>query len=225
MTDEVEPTLAAPLAGEPETTIARNHRVPRFRFAVVIAIGAICLGIGYGAGYLTPRGIGHAAPAAAAPPTTAAQPSDPSSGTDFSASTAPSPPVPAPADTSAYKTLTDVDFAQLTRDANPHVGEQHVIYGQVMQYDSSTGNGGFRANTSATYHDTGCDGCTYVSDYQANTVMVGDPSVIGSLLQNDTFTAYVTVLGTYTYSTTMGGELTVPKFRVDKITDVQHHRS
>ena len=119
-------------------------------------------------------------------------------------------PPPAPA-----KAITAREWALIARSPDAHSGESVVVYGQVTQFDSATGPTGFRANVDGVAHKVSYG----YADYDTNTVLTADTAAtLGDLVNKDLFKAEVTVLGSYTYETTMGGSMTVPKLAVQKIT-------
>jgi hypothetical protein len=57
------------------------------------------------------------------------------------------------------------------------------------------------------------------ADYDTNTVLSAtSASILNDLVQDDVFKAEVTVLGSYSYDTQIGGSTTVPSLAVTKIT-------
>lgn len=94
-----------------------------------------------------------------------------------------------------------------------HVGEAMIVYGQVTQFDSVTGTSGFRANIDGVRHQVSYG----YADYETNTILQGDPAALGDLVEGDLFRAEVVVGGTYTYETSLGGQMTVPTLAVSKI--------
>jgi hypothetical protein len=59
-------------------------------------------------------------------------------------------------------------------------------------------------------------------DYETNTMVTGDGAVLADVVQGDLLTAEVTVAGSWSYETTMGGTLTVPSLIVTKIEVTGH---
>ncbi|WP_233899187.1 PASTA domain-containing protein [Pseudonocardia dioxanivorans] len=118
------------------------------------------------------------------------------------------PPLPA-------KAITAREWALIARSPDAHIGEAVIVYGQVTQFDSATGPAGFRANVDGVAHKVSYG----YADYDTNTILVADTAAtLGDLVNKDLFKAEVTVLGSYTYETTMGGSTTVPKLAVQKVT-------
>ena len=93
-------------------------------------------------------------------------------------------------------------------------GEAIIIYGRVSQFDAATGTDSFRADVDGVRHRPSYG---YV-DYPTNTVLAGDVLALADLVEDDLFTAKVTVSGSTSYDTQIGGETTVPSLRVASIT-------
>lgn len=138
----------------------------------------------------TPQGPTATSPAASAP---AAQPAAP---------LAPAQPI------------TAHEWQKIAKDPAGHNGQRIVIYGEVTQFDASTGTGSFRANVDGIPHDSQSGFITYPT----NTMLDGDPSTLSDLVQGDTFKAEATVAGADTYTNTMGGSMTAPELTVTRIT-------
>jgi hypothetical protein len=90
-----------------------------------------------------------------------------------------------------------------------HQGQRLIVFGHVTQFDSVTGPTGFRANVDGVQHDEWYD-------YDTNTILQGRPRRT-DIVADDTFRAEVSVLGSYTYETPMGGSMAVPMLQVDSI--------
>jgi len=88
-----------------------------------------------------------------------------------------------------------------------------LLHGEVTQFDSGTGMNTFRANVGAARHDSS----ERYPTYPTNAILTGDERSLADLVEGDFFTATVTVAGEYSYTTTMGGALSVPLLQVDKI--------
>lgn len=74
------------------------------------------------------------------------------------------------------------------------------------RYDPATGTTQFRANTMASPQDRSYS-------YDNNTVVTGAANVLANVVEDDFVTMYVEVTGSHSYSTTMDGSTTVPKFQ------------
>jgi hypothetical protein len=141
------------------------------------------------------------------------------------AATVPSPPpatsVVIPATTIAAgpaKAITEREWQLIAKNPDPHIGERVIVYGQVTQFDSATGVTGLRANVGAKAKKASYGW----ADYDTNTVLTGTSDQLADVVQGDLFKAEVTVAGSYSYQTTMGGTLTAPSLSVTKI-DVTGH--
>lgn len=113
-------------------------------------------------------------------------------------------------DPSTYEQIGDRDFALLMKNPDAAAGRKLVVYGVVTQFDSGTGVDAFRANTAANPQ-----GRSY--NYDQNTMVTGAPDVLANVVEEDFVTMYVEVVGSLSYSTTMGGSTTVPKFKANII--------
>ena len=111
----------------------------------------------------------------------------------------------------SYKNLTSREWKLLAKDPASHKGKGYVVYGVVSQFDSATGVSAFRANVDGIRH-----GETY--EYETNTLMSGDESALDNLVEDDMFTARVTVVGSSSYDTQIGGHTNAPQLSVDSIT-------
>jgi len=112
-----------------------------------------------------------------------------------------------------YQSISSRTFKLLAKDPDSYISKTYVIFGEITQFDAATGTDAFRANTGPqklriTYG--------YV-DYSQNSVMNGTDSELTKLVEGDCFEAKVTVLGSYSYDTQVGGNTTVPLFQVDSI--------
>ncbi|GAA2886326.1 hypothetical protein GCM10010472_50660 [Pseudonocardia halophobica] len=116
------------------------------------------------------------------------------------------PPAPA-------RAITARDWALIAKSPDAHVGERIVAYGQVTQFDAATGTSAFRANVDGVVHKPSYG---YV-DYETNTFLNESGTLFAQLVKGDLFRAEVTVTGSYSYSTTMGGTMTVPQLQVTAI--------
>lgn len=109
-------------------------------------------------------------------------------------------------DPANYERLDERELALIARDPDSHVGRKIVIYGDVTQADSVTGNSRFRADVAA-----------YQSwewyDFDLNSVIsVKKPNLIANVVEDDLVELFVEVKGAMSYNTTMGGNTTVPEF-------------
>jgi hypothetical protein len=137
----------------------------------------------------------------------------PSSSTTYVAqapATTPAPPVVA----TPAKAITAREWQLIAKNPGGHVGERIVVYGQVTQFDAATGTTGFRANVDGVAHKVSYG----YADYETNTVLAAaSSSLLADVVEKDLFRAEVTVLGSYTYDTAIGGSSTAPKLQVTAI--------
>ncbi|MGC3993500.1 MAG: hypothetical protein QM779_05135 [Propionicimonas sp.] len=119
---------------------------------------------------------------------------------------------PEPAKTS-YKILSSRGFKLLAKDPDSYIGKTYIIHGEVTQFDSATGTDTFRADTGPKKLRISYG----FVDYEQNSILTGDKSKLKKLVEGDCFNAKVTVLGSYSYDTQIGGNTTVPLFEVDSI--------
>lgn len=90
-----------------------------------------------------------------------------------------------------------------------------IIYARVTQFDSATGPCTFRANVSHAQVGK--------YDYEHNTIFnAGDGltncDILDDVVAEDIVKVTVTVTGSLTYDTQVGGSTTVPEMQVVKIT-------
>ena len=121
------------------------------------------------------------------------------------------PPAPA-------KKISARDWQLIAKNPAAHTGERVIVYGKVTQFDAATGTSGFRANVDGVEHKPKYG----FADYETNTVLAGDEALLQEVVNGDLFKAESTVLGAYTYETTMSGQLTAPRLQVTKIDVIGH---
>ncbi|MEO3777295.1 hypothetical protein ABGB16_10675 [Micromonospora sp. B11E3] len=143
-----------------------------------------------------------AAPTTAAPTTAAPTSAAPS----LTKTTPPAKPKPP-----SYQTLSERRWKLVAKNPDAYLGKTYVVYGRVTQFDAATGTDSFRADVA---HRRMADEW----DYETNTMLTGSDSDLEDLVEDDTFRAKVTVLGSYSYDTQIGGQTTVPLLQVDSIT-------
>lgn len=176
--------------------LIRRARLALTIIGLILGLAAIVLST------VVSIGLGGAAPAPGPVPSTATV--EPAPVTP-AAVPAPAPP-PAPA-----KAITAREWLKLAKDPGAHVGESIIVYGHVTQFDSATGTDSFRASVDGVRHQQSYE-------YQTNTFLTGDATVLADVVADDMFKAEVVVGNPYTYTTTMGGQTTVPTLMVTKIT-------
>jgi hypothetical protein len=144
----------------------------------------------------------EAARAATEAPTATAKPTKP---------TTQPPAKPTKPAAPAYRKITTREWKLIAKDPDAYAGERLVVYGVVTQFDSATGTDGFRADVDSRKHAD-------AYEYDTNTVLTGDSARLAELVKDDMFSARVTVVGSYSYDTQIGGNTTVPQLQVDGIT-------
>jgi len=124
----------------------------------------------------------------------------------------PAPVTPAPEKT-VYKAISTSDFAELAQNPDAYSGQHCIVYGEVTQFDSATGDFTLRANTGATKKkiESGA------ADYRVNSILSGTKEGFAKLADGDVFSANVTILGSFSYDNQGGEKRTVPSFLVDSI--------
>jgi hypothetical protein len=169
--------------------------------AAVVAMLATSYTLGLNAGADT-------APASTAAPSTAPQPPK------VSVPTTPAAPavVPiAPQPTGPARKLSAREWAQIAKSPDQHIGEHVVVYGHVTQFDAVTGTSAFRASLDGIRHRQ-----TY--EYDTNAILrARNVGQLDAVVQDDVIRAEVTITGSYSYETTMGGTMTAPQMQVEKI--------
>lgn len=116
--------------------------------------------------------------------------------------------------------FTDIDsrtWALIARDPDAHSGEMYRVYGHVTQADSATGIDTIRADVDGQPHDDWYD-------YEVNTIITDLLGVndLATVVEGDMFMAEVTVVGSFTYDTQIGGSTTVPLLSLHSITVTGH---
>ncbi len=113
----------------------------------------------------------------------------------------------------SYESLSSRKFKLMAKDPDSYIGKTYVVYGEITQFDSATGTDTFRADTGPKKLRISYG----FVDYSQNTILSGSESKLKKLVEGDCFTAKVTVLGSYSYDTQIGGNTTVPLLQVDSI--------
>jgi hypothetical protein len=114
-------------------------------------------------------------------------------------------PAPTP-----HRALSARDWQLIAKSPDSHIGERITVYGYVFQFDTATGSEGFLAHADGVRHRQSYE-------YDTNTAFTGSAAMFANVVEEDMFRADVTVLGSYSYNTQIGGNTTVPKLQVDKI--------
>jgi hypothetical protein len=123
-----------------------------------------------------------------------------------------------PAPLKPAKAINARTWQLIAKDPDAHAGERVVVYGQVTQFDATTGTDNFRANVDGVVHKPEYG----YADYETNTLLSGDEAALKDVVQGDLFKAEVTVAGAKSYDTAIGGNTTAPQLTVTKIDVVGH---
>lgn len=116
----------------------------------------------------------------------------------------PPPPVP-------HSQISARDWQVIAKNPDAHTGKRIIVYGYVTQFDAATGTTSFRASIDGVKHRQ-----TY--EYDTNTFLRGTADALADIVVDDEFKAEVTVGGSLSYDTQIGGSTTVPVLQVDTIT-------
>jgi hypothetical protein len=103
-------------------------------------------------------------------------------------------------------------LAKIVKNPDNYKGKVLVVYGQVTQFDSATGTDTFLADVANR------NTMSYGYFDGENAMFTGKESKLDDLVEDDVFRATVTVTGSFSYDTQIGGNTTVPLFLVNKIT-------
>jgi hypothetical protein len=127
-------------------------------------------------------------------------------------------PKPTKKATPTATNVTSRQWAKIVKSPDNYIGKRYIIYGVVTQFDAATGDDAFLADTA--YKNT--------TDYGyfdgENTMLTGDTAKLSEVVEKDVFRATVTVLGSYSYDTQVGGNTTVPHLEINKIKVIGHNK-
>jgi hypothetical protein len=119
-------------------------------------------------------------------------------------------PEPKPDSVQAVR-VSKRQWAKIVKKPESYRGDRYIIYGQVKQFDSATGDDNFLADTA--HRNT----MSYGFFDGENTLLTGSEKQLDDLVEDDVFRASVTVLGKMDYDTQIGGNTTVPLLEVNSI--------
>lgn len=103
----------------------------------------------------------------------------------------------------SYRPVSSRDWQLVAKNPDGHIGELYVVYGRVMQADSAMGSFQIRVNTDGQQVES--------YDFDINTVVDAGLASFKEVVEDDLVTMWVSVTGSETYDTTMGGSVTAPK--------------
>ena len=121
-------------------------------------------------------------------------------------------PAPPPACTT-YQALDSQSWLEIIKDPTSHQYECYTVYGEVTQFDSVTGASSFLADVGGVQQTPEYG----FVNYPTTTYLTGNPATLQPVVQQDIFTANVMILGTETYKSVTGAQLTVPALQVNSI--------
>lgn len=102
-----------------------------------------------------------------------------------------------------YKKL---EYKTYFRNADNYKGDKFVIAGRVLQVIKDSDGISLRVGTRRRYHDVVYVFIKEIPDF--------------NIIENDDITIYCTAAGTYTYTTTMNSEITIPFMIADENTPI-----
>ena len=115
-------------------------------------------------------------------------------------------------DPKTYAAVSKRTLAKVLRNPDSYVGKKYVIYGEVTQFDSATGEDAFRADVA--YRDIREYGYWAGGE---NAIIQKGAANLDDIVQDDIVKMYVVVEGSLTYDTTIGGSATVAQATVNII--------
>jgi hypothetical protein len=119
-------------------------------------------------------------------------------------------PTPKPKPVS-YAKLSDRTWAKVVKSPDRYLGKTFVVYACVTQFDAATGDDTFRGQGSNKRREY------WFSDGD-NAMFTGTATQLNDIVTDDVVVMNVRSLGSYSYDTQIGGNTTVPRFQIDKIT-------
>ncbi|MGO1684837.1 MAG: hypothetical protein ACTHYR_07655 [Brachybacterium sp.] len=126
----------------------------------------------------------------------------------------PSPsPTEAP-DLSIYEELDERTLARIVKAPDDHLGRQVIVYGAITQLDAATGKCFVRISIADAPQDAWYD-------YEHNSVgFAGDGEsdcpVLDPFVADDEVKLWITIGGSISYDTQIGGSTTVPAYLIDE---------
>lgn len=113
---------------------------------------------------------------------------------------------------SAYQTITKRDWALIAKNPAKHKGKKISVYVHIWQFDSLTGDNQFLGDVDVQNNLS--------SDYWiggTTSLLIGTSSMLADYVEDDVLKISAVVLGTYSYSTKIGGTNRVPKLQIKAI--------
>ncbi|MGP4914419.1 hypothetical protein ACTXJ9_01790 [Brachybacterium tyrofermentans] len=125
----------------------------------------------------------------------------------------PAPVSTAAPDLTAYEELDERSLAQIVKAPDDHIGRQAIVYGTITQLDAATGKCFVRVSIAHAPQDQWYE-------YEHNSVgFAGDGEsdcpVLDPFVADDEVKLWITVGGSISYDTQIGGSTTVPAYVID----------
>jgi hypothetical protein len=204
-----------PAPGAPQAQMQPGSIVPpkkkRFGWAPLAALVGLAVGGALGSatndtgGTALPTATVTVTATAAAPSKAAKKPSP-----EPTKTTKPAPKKKEPEAQPAVR-VSKRQWAKIVKKPESYKGDKYIIYGQVTQFDSATGDENLLADTA--HRNT----MSYGFFDGENTLLTGNAKQLDDLVEDDVFRASVTVLGKMDYDTQIGGDTTVPLLEVNSL--------
>jgi hypothetical protein len=118
----------------------------------------------------------------------------------------------------SHPAVTSRQWLQIAKNPDAAKGQCITVYGEITQFDSSTGTSAFRAQAGGARVAVSFG----YADYPTNVVLAGTARQLAPFVEGDLFSAQVTVGGHIGYDTQIGGSTTAPLLRVDSVTRIGH---
>lgn len=220
-----------PVAAQPEPLAVTPESAPavkKSRKGLWIALGSVVV-ILFGGAWLGSQGSDDGTAAPVATPSavaTSATPTPSASPTPEETSEEPAPEETSeePIDTSGVEVVEDTpakrkhdgltrrQMALIKKNPDAYYGDNVIVYAEVFQFDGATGSDmflGYVENRNVLD-----DGYWDGSD---NALFEGTEDDLSGVVEDDVVKIWATVMGDYSYETQIGGETTVPRFKVNHI--------
>ena len=125
------------------------------------------------------------------------------------------PAPPAAPDLSTYEELDERTLAQIVKSPDDHLARKVILHGTITQFDAATGTCIMRVDVAHAPQDKWYD-------YEHNSVgFAGDGEtecpILDPFVADDEVQMWVTIGGSLSYDTQIGGSTTVPVYLIDAI--------
>jgi len=111
----------------------------------------------------------------------------------------------------AAKELSARTWQKIVKNPDRYAGDRYIVYGEINQFDAATGADTFLADVA--HKNT----TSYGFFNGENTMLTGNESKLEDFVEGDVFKATVTVVGSFSYDTQIGGNTTVPLLTINSI--------